>query len=150
VPAEKGFRIAAPSGLDFGSWAKQGRPFYGDAVTYSTEVNSDGKLRVELGKFEGSVIEILLDGKRAALLGWPPYAATFDAKPGKHTLALRVVSTPRNVFGPFHNRTKPRMRAWPAAWADFPETQPAGAKYDVLDYGLMEPPAITTARVTTP
>ncbi len=145
VPAEKGFRIASPSVLDFGSWGKQGRPFYGDAVTYSAEVNSDGKLRVELGKFEASVIEILLDGKRTALLGWPPYAATFDAKPGKHMVALRVVSTPRNVFGPFHNRTKPRMRAWPAAWADFPERQPEGAKYDLLDYGLMEPPAILTA-----
>jgi hypothetical protein len=46
-------------------------------------------------------------------------------------------------MGPFHNSTKPRMRAWPAAWAEFPEKQPPGSAYDVLDYGLMTAPVLT-------
>jgi len=142
VPADKGFKLAAPTRLDFGSWAKQGRPFDGGSALYESEIEAPagaGMLRVGLGKFEGSVAEVLLDGKRAAVLGWPPYTAEITASPGRHTVGVRVVSTPRNVFGPFHNRMKPRMRAWPAAWADFPEHQPPGSQYDVLDYGLMEP-----------
>ncbi len=147
--AARGFRLAAPAKLEFGSWAKQGRPFYGDAATYETQVEvptGAGRVRVELGKWEGSVAEVLLDGKRAAVLGWPPYAAEIAAAPGRHAVAVRVVSTPRNVFGPFHNRTKPRMRAWPAAWADFPEQQPPGSQYDVLDYGLLEPFRVSSVR----
>ena len=148
LPAPKGFRLAAPAKLGFGSWAKQGFPFYGDAVSYQTEVEAPAgaeKLRVELGRWEGSLAEVLLDGRQVAVLGWQPYVAEFPVSAGKHTVAVRVISTPRNVFGPFHNRAKPRMWAWPAAWADFPERQPAGSDYDVLDYGLMAPPAIAVA-----
>jgi hypothetical protein len=47
------------------------------------------------------------------------------------------------VFGLYHNRTRPRMRAWPAAWNDFPEHQPEGARYDLLDYGLMSPAIVS-------
>ena len=143
---EKGFRLAAPPRLDFGSWARQGYPFYGDSVLYETEVEAPpntNQLRVELGEWQGSVAEILLDSQRVAVLGWPPYAAEFPVTPGKHTVAIRSVSTPRNVFGPFHNPVKPRMRAWPAAWAQFAEHQPPGAEYDILDYGLMKPVEIS-------
>jgi hypothetical protein len=145
LPAEKGFRLGAPRRLGFGSWAGQGFPCYGDAVAYETEVEVPAgaeRLRVELGAWEGSVAEVLLDSRPVARLGWPPYVAECRAAAGRHKLVLKVVSTPRNVFGPFHNPTHPRMRAWPAAWAEFPERQPAGAAYDVLDYGLMKAPVI--------
>ena len=149
TPGEKGFRLAAPAKLGFGAWAKQGYPFYGDSVLYQADVDvpaGKNRLRVELGAFEASVVEVLLDGKQRARLGWQPFAAEFAATPGRHSIGVRVVSTPRNVFGPFHNPTKPRMRSWPGAWAAFAEQQPAGAQYDVLDYGLMAPPAIRASR----
>jgi hypothetical protein len=145
-PQGQGFRIAAPAPLEMGSWARQGYPFYASSVRYESDIETGGgKLRVELGEWQGSVAEVLLDGKRAGLIAWQPWRAEFPVSPGRHKLAVRVVSTPRNLFGPFHNPTKPRMRAWPAAWADFPEHQPAGAAYDVLDYGLLQPPNITVA-----
>ena len=147
-PSAKGFRLAAPKTLAFGSWAAQGLPFYGASVSYETgvEVPAGGRqLRVKLGDWQGSVAAVLLDGKQVAVLGWPPYSAEIAVTPGKHKLAVRVVSTPRNTFGPFHNPTKPRMRAWPAAWAAFPEQEPAGSAYDVLDYGLNEAPRISVA-----
>ncbi len=148
-PAAKGYRLIAPGTLDFGPWSKQGYAFYGGAVSYETEATvpaGSNRLRVELGRWQGSVAAVLLDGKQVAVIGWQPYAAEFAATPGRHSLTVRVVSTPRNTFGPFHNPQKPRMRAWPAAWAEFPEHQPAGAEYDILEYGLMEPPAILTVR----
>ncbi|MBI1792157.1 MAG: hypothetical protein HYR60_31930 [Acidobacteria bacterium] len=146
--AEKGFRLAAPARLDFGSWAAQGYPFYPDAVLYATQVQvpaGAGRMRVELGRWEGSVAAVLLDGRQVAALGWQPHRAEFSAAPGNHSVGVRIVSTPRNLFGPFHNRTKPRMRAWPAAWNDFPQRQPPGARYDVLDYGLMSPVTVSVA-----
>ncbi|MEO8659006.1 MAG: glycosyl hydrolase [Bryobacteraceae bacterium] len=151
-PEGKGFAVAAPAALGFGSWAKQGLPFYADAVRYETEVTAPAgasMLRVELPEWQGSVVEVILDGKRQSQLAWQPFAAEMPVTAGKHTVSLRVVSTPRNIFGPYHNPTKPRMRAWPAAWAEFPEHQPGGGKYDILDYGLMQPPAVSVTMTGT-
>jgi hypothetical protein len=85
------------------------------------------------------VAEVLLDGNHLQTTGWQPYVCEAPVTPGPHASGLRIVATPRNLFGPFHNSTKPRMIAWPAAWSDFPEHQPSGSQYDLLDYGLMEP-----------
>ncbi|HWB95522.1 MAG TPA: hypothetical protein VG672_02440, partial [Bryobacteraceae bacterium] len=147
--ASRGFRLEAAQRLSYGSWAKQGYPFYSDAVLYQTDLDvpaGRGRLEVSLGEWQGSVVEVLLDGRRAAVLGWPPYRAVFPAGPGHHSIGIRVVATPRNLFGPFHNSTKPRMRAWPAAWADFPDHQPPGEAYDLLDYGMTAPPRIRAIR----
>jgi len=147
--AERGFRIAAQHELELGSWASQGRPFFAGTALYSTTVNVPAgakRLKVELGKWNGSLAEVLIDGKRAGLLGWPPYELEIGMTPGAHKLELRVVSTPRNVFGPYHLPSKPRMRAWPAAWSEFPDHQPAGSAYDVLDYGLMDAPKLSFGR----
>ncbi len=146
VAAGAGFRLQAPREVNFGAWSAQGYPFYENSMTYSTEVDvppGATRLRLELNAWQGSLAEVLLDGKRAAVLAWPPYAAEIDAASGKRRVEVRVVSTPRNLFGPFHNPTKPRMRAWPAAWSDFPENQPPGAAYDILEYGLTQAPAIS-------
>jgi hypothetical protein len=145
-PAGKGFRLHAPARLDFGSWAKQGYPFYGDSVLYETAIRvpaAQNRLRVELGRLEGSVAEILQDGKRAALLGWPPYEATLETTPGPHVLGVRIVSTPRNLLGPFYDPANSRMNAPPVSWERFPDHQPAGSEYDLLDYGLMAPPHLS-------
>ncbi len=72
------------------------------------------------------------------MLGWQPYEIEVPVTPGKHTVGIRVIANPRNLFGPFHNPNKPRMEAWPKFWAEFPEHQPPGASYDVLNYGLMQ------------
>lgn len=148
-PAGRGFRLAAPKGLEFGAWRRQGYPFYGDAVTYTAGVNvpaGSSKVKVALPEWTGSVAVVLVDGKPAATLGWQPYEAVVPVTPGKHEIGVRVVSTPRNVMGPFHNPTKPRMRAWPAAWAEFPAHQPEGSAYDLLDYGLTAAPQVSAAK----
>jgi len=142
VPDEHGFTLAAARPLQFGSWAKQGYPFYYDNALYEAGVQipkNTRQLRISFPRWEGSVAEVLMDGNRVQTIGWRPYVVEVAATPGPHRLALRIIATPRNLFGPFHNRTKPRMIAWPAAWGDFPEHEPPGAEYDMLDYGLMEP-----------
>lgn len=146
---ERGFALRAPKPLALGSWAKQGLPFYYDNVLYEAAVNvpkGTRALRVSFPNWQGSVAEVLLDQKPVESVGWQPYVVEMPATPGPHTVALRVVATPRNLFGPFHNPTKPRMIAWPGAWSDFPARQPAGTDYDQLDYGLMEPFQVEAVR----
>jgi hypothetical protein len=121
---------------------KQGFPFYYDSVLYearATIPKNARRLRVSFPDWQGSVAEVLLDGNHVQTIGWQPYVSETPVTPGPHAIGLRIVATPRNLFGPFHNPTKPRMLAWPGAWSDFPEHQPGGAQYDLLDYGLMEP-----------
>jgi len=86
------------------------------------------------------------DGKPVKTIGWQPYECLIDAPPGRHVAGLRIVGTPRNLFGPFHNPAKPRMIAWPGAWREFPVHQPGGTDYDFVDYGLMEPFAVEALR----
>ena len=141
-PEERGFSLRAPRTLETGSWAKLGLPFYYDSMLYEAPVEvpkGTRVLRISLPDWQGSVAQVLLDGRPVATLGWQPYACETTVTPGTHTVGVRVVSTPRNLFGPFHNPTKPRMIAWPGAWSKFPEHQPAGREYDLLDYGLMKP-----------
>jgi hypothetical protein len=145
VSGDKGFLLVAPESMKFGSWAQQRSPFLSGSVLYQTEfdVTEDkNRLRIDLPEWGGSVAVIILDGRETAVLGWPPYSADLPVAVGKHMLGIRVVSTPRNLFGPYHHPAKIRMKAWPAAWAEFPEHQPSGSAYDFVDYGLMNPPSI--------
>ena len=138
---ERGFSLGAPRPLTVGSWQKQGYPFYYDNTLYEARVDvprGARALKVSFPNWQGSVAEVLLDGKSVETIAWSPYVAEMPATPGAHTVGLKVVATPRNLFGPFHNPSKPRMLAWPGAWSEFPEHQPSGSQYDVLDYGLME------------
>ncbi len=146
-PADRGFELAGPGEWEFGSWAKQGRPFYSGSVSYRCEVKvpaAAAGVRVELGNWNGSVAEVVLDGRRAAILGWPPWRADVELAPGTHELTVRVMGTPKNLFGAFHDpRTERPRPPWPGHWTLFAELPPPpGAAYQVLDYGLFEPPSI--------
>jgi hypothetical protein len=135
--------------LRLGSWAKQGYPFYSDSVLYETQVNvpkGARQLRIAIPDWAGSVLEVLLDGTRVKVLGWQPYECRVDVQPGTHTIGVRVVATPRNLFGPFHNPDKPRMVGWPGEWKYAPEHPPPGGAYDLLDYGLMQPIRVEALR----
>jgi hypothetical protein len=149
IAGARGFTLRKARPLQPGSWAKEGYPFYSESILYEAKVEvpkGTKQLRVQAPKWAGSVMEVLLDGKRLQVLGWPPYECAAAATPGVHTVAVRVMATPRNLFGPFHHPQKQRMIAWPGLWAEFPEHQPGGADYDVVDYGLLEPFGVEAAR----
>jgi hypothetical protein len=129
---------------DAAEWWKDYRP-HADHLARLSLAQSAGR-DVDLGRWHGSLAEVLVDGQRAALLGWPPWSADVPVDAGAHRVAVRVAATPRNVFGPFHDpRPEPRG-LWPGHWALFADMkQPAGAEYDVVDYGLFEPPRLSMA-----
>jgi len=142
TPSPQGFSVSKTQPLQIGSWVSQGYPFYSDSVLYETKVEVPKhveKIHVQIPEWGGSVLEVLLDGKRIQVMGWQPYECEAAVTPGSHVVAVRVVANPRNLFGPFHPEKSPYISGWPGTWAQSPEHQPAGADYVVLNYGLLAP-----------
>jgi hypothetical protein len=145
----QGFSIHAPRPLEFSSWAKSGYPFYPDSVLYQGSIEippGSDRIRLRFPHWAGSVAVALLDGKPVQVVGWQPFECFIGATPGAHILGLRVVGTPRNLFGPFHSPMKPRWIGAPQLWAHFAEHQPPGDQYDQIDYGLFAPFSVEALR----
>ncbi len=100
-----------------------------------------GRWVVELGKWYGSVAEVVVNGKSAGYIAYQPWRCdvTEFIKAGTNTVEVRVIGTLKNTLGPHHNGTM-RGSAWPASFQKAPENgPPAGSSYDTIDYGLFEP-----------
>ncbi len=140
---EKGWRIVPESELNIGPWSIQSMPFYSDGVEYKGKfVLEEGtkNCRVSLGKWLGSVAEVIVNGESAGIIGWPPYEidVTRLVRSGDNDISVVVYGTLKNQLGPHHNKPV-HGRAWPAEFKSAPEHQPSGLEYDVIGYGLFEP-----------
>ncbi len=141
---DKGFRIIPPASTGLGSWKAQGRPFFAAGMRYEktyTVPKLEGRERLvlRLGEWKGALAEVLIDGRSAGYPTFPPYEIDLTARltPGPHTVAVVVYGTLKNTLGP-HHADPPRGQAWPGSFQKgAPGGQPAGAKYDTFDYGLL-------------
>lgn len=142
VPEAKGWSIASPvKNLNTGSWKEQGLPFYSWNVNYRREFDvedADGKWFVSLGKWNGTVAEVYVNGEMAELLAFPPFRAEVSQfiKPGQNQIEVKVIGSLKNLMGPHHNNPAPGL-ASPGSWRNV-KAYPAGADYKMLDYGLFE------------
>ncbi|MDF3078380.1 MAG: hypothetical protein K0S09_2269 [Sphingobacteriaceae bacterium] len=139
--ATKGFQIIEPQPLKLGSWAAQGLPLYGQSVKYVKEVNlpkSGKEYQVQLGKWEGTVAAVKVNGQEAGIISSEPNTLNISEylKPGKNRVEVEVVGSLKNLLGPHHNSPKPGV-ASPGQWKNI-KSYPSGDKYQVLDYGLTE------------
>lgn len=141
-PAQKGFTIGPPvSAYSTGSWKDQGLPFYSWGMTYSKEFNvekSDGKWGLGLGKWNGTVAEVTVNGKPATVIAFPPYKTDITGliKPGRNTIEVKVIGSLKNLLGPHHNNPE-RGFVSPGSWRGV-KTYPSGKDYQMMDYGLFE------------
>jgi hypothetical protein len=141
-PAEKGWDIESPaSGYTTGSWKTQGLPFYSWGVTYSKEFNienNSGKWEVVLGKWNGTVAEVFVNGEAATVIAFPPYHSDITGliKPGINRIDVKVIGSLRNLLGPHHKNLKPGF-VTPWSWRNVNVYQ-AGKDYQLIDYGLFE------------
>ncbi len=130
--------------LALGSWKGQGYPLYSAGVSYSREFvvsRPIGQCVVDLGKWYGSVAEVIVNKKSAGSIAYQPWQCdvTKFLKAGTNTVEVRVIGTLKNTLGPHHSGTL-RGSAWPASFQKAPENgPPAGEDYDTIDYGLFEP-----------
>ena len=143
---EKGFGIVPATAMKLGSWAEQGMPFYGERIEYAKKVQlSDAELKsrqvfVRLGKWSGVVAEVVVNGKKAGLIGFEPFELDIrqQLKPGENEVSVIVYGSLKNTLGPHHNN--PLLgRAWPGAFQQgAKDGRPPGSKYSVVGYGLLE------------
>jgi len=130
--------------LALGSWKSQGYPLYSAGVSYSRKFDVSrpvGQYVVELGKWYGSVAEVIVNKKSAGYIAYQPWQCdvTKFIKAGTNMIEVRVIGTLKNTLGPHHNGTL-RGSAWPASFQRAPENgSPPGKDYDTIDYGLFEP-----------
>jgi hypothetical protein len=141
-PAAKGFEITSPGkSLIPGSWKEQGLPFYSWGITYAREFNvekPEGKWEVALGRWNGTVAEVTVNGQPATVIAFPPYRTDVSAliKQGNNKIEVKVIGSLRNLLGPHHKNPEPGFVS-PWIWRGV-ENYPAGKDYKMFDYGLME------------
>jgi hypothetical protein len=140
-PAARGWEIIPASPLRKGSWKDQGLPFYPEGVTYSRQyiLEKGNRFAVRLGKWNGSVAAVRVNGQEAGIIGWQPYELdiTNFVRRGPNRIDVVVYGTLKNLLGPHHNvRGKGIVTPWSFKYA--PEVQPSGDKYDLEEYGLFE------------
>jgi hypothetical protein len=141
-PAEKGWYIEKPEQVySAGSWKSQGMPFYSWGISYSREFNvqnSDGNWEVALGKWNGTVAEVKVNGQSADAIAFPPYRSEITGliKPGVNKIEVTVIGSLKNLLGPHHNNPKPGFVS-PWIWRNV-KSYPPGKDYQMIDYGLFE------------
>ena len=144
LSAEHGWKMVGLNNkIELGSWRVQGSPFYADAVTYEQSFQvpycENMGYEVQLGKWNGTVSEELVNGVSAGIIAFKPYTLDVSKliRPGINQISVKVVGSNKNLFGPFHNESSigfvtPNLYKGTVNY-------PAGKDYMQFDYGLYEP-----------
>jgi hypothetical protein len=157
------FLTERPERLGGGDLSSRGFAFYSGAITFARELGpmsprgaSDGRVILELGRPRSAMIEVRLNGKRAALLPWAPFRADLTGllDSGRNPLELKLYSSNRNLLGPHHHidgesyRVGPESFSGKWSWAEketeaFPATPEERSRdywkkgYSFVTFGLM-------------
>lgn len=106
--------LTAPvKSLKLGDWTSQGLPFYGGSATYSFKVQptpeKGERVILSVPEFKGSVMRVLIGGREAGFLPWPPYELDITkwAKGKELEIELELIGSRRNGFGPLHIANEP-------------------------------------------
>ena len=134
-----------PETIAVGDLTTQGFPFYGGPLTYQLPValpaKAGPKLLLQTPHFEAACLQALSRTHPPAVIAFAPYQAEVPAESVQNgLLALEVVLTRRNTFGPLH-QIPLRDRAYgPGNFttdgADFSE------EYQLYPAGLLEAPEV--------
>jgi hypothetical protein len=140
-PANKGWQLTPPKPLRVGSWKEQGYPLYAHSISYVKECNLEnisGNYNVQLGKWQGTVASVKVNGVPAGIIMAEPNTLDISKylKKGNNRIEVTVTGSLKNLLGPHHNNPKPGM-VGPGHWSNV-RTYPSGTAYQLYDYGLME------------
>lgn len=133
-----------PEKLSVGSVVEQGLPFYGAGITYHIPIpdkcNKAKHVSISTPKFEAACIMV---GNR--MIAWEPYQENIDCLYGDAmSLALKVVLTRRNTFGPVHENP---IRNWAYHPGSFHSTGDGWRdEYLLLPNGLLDAPEFVIQR----
>lgn len=138
---DKGWLLIPGKDIQLGSWKKQQLPFYSHDISYSKIFTnpSNGKIKVRLNEWNGTVAEVVVNGEFAGIIAWKPYELDISdqIKNGENKVEVIVTGSLKNLMGPHHFNP---LRGFVTPWSFFnaPAHQPSGVAYDLIDYGLFE------------
>lgn len=141
-PQERGWRVVPNSSMTAGAWKNQGLPFYSQEVAYGGGYvlrPATAGYKVRLGKWNGTVAEVRVNGKHAGIIASQPYEFDISrfAQNGENRIEVVVVGSLKNLLGPHHGKID-RGLVSPLSFRTAPERMPAGQQYDLDAYGLFE------------
>jgi hypothetical protein len=140
-PANKGFEIANGDIDKMGSWRDLGLPFYSQKVAYTQGFNvkkSEGtSYKVKLNDWNGSVSEVLVNGKTAGLIAWQPNEldVTGLIKNGDNEIVVKITGSLKNTFGFFYHDNNSWIHG-PHSWNRAPKKISPASDYFLMDYGM--------------
>ncbi len=102
--------------LSWGDIVHQGLPFYTGCVTYCCQVRTGRGAALRVPQYRGALVKAFLDGEEIGPIAFSPYALTFPARPGRHTLELRLYGTRQNGFGQLHHTQGVYFYQSPNSW----------------------------------
>ncbi|MEA4981687.1 MAG: glycosyl hydrolase [Paludibacter sp.] len=139
----KGFEICSGDITQTSSWRDAGLPFYSQEVSYTQsfriDKNKGSAYKVKLNKWNGSIAEVLVNGKTAGLIAWQPEEldVTSLLKNGTNEITIKVTGSLKNTFGFFFQKNSGWLFG-PGTWNNAPEHAPDAKGYFLMDYGMME------------
>ncbi|MFQ6095708.1 MAG: hypothetical protein ACE5NN_06160, partial [Candidatus Bathyarchaeia archaeon] len=99
-----------PDSLHDGDWVGQGYPFYAGTIRYKTRFNvkrtNGEEILIRLPGAKGSLFLVHVNGEGPIPICWQPLEAdiTKFVRDGENELAIDVVGSLRNTFGPLHHK----------------------------------------------
>ena len=129
-----------PEVLATGDWVKQGLPFYSGSVTYRQVVEvspkASGRAFITISGCDCTVLEVFVNGRSASVVMWPPFEAdvTDLLKDGENEIAIKVVSSRKNLLGPLHHTAK--KLSWTGAAQFRTEGDQWTDGYSFVPYGI--------------
>ena len=139
---------AAPASLKLGDWTRQGLAFYGGSVCYRRTVRAKlrkgERLVVRVPEYRGTGIRILVDGRPAGVIAWPPNEMDITDLVGEAggkpvVLGIEVLGHRRNSHGPLHLNEKWPQWTGPSQFVDRDNWHDG---YQLVPCGLMAPPKL--------
>ena len=136
--------------LKLGSWVKQGLPFYGGAVTYRFKMKGapakGERAFLSAPNFRGAMGRVLVNGEQAGYLLWPPYEVDITdlLKKTGNEIALQVIGSRRNTFGPLHEKNPNPWAVGPGNFVTMGEDW--SEEYVLKPCGLMEAPVVVVKK----
>ena len=133
-----------PEVLYFDSITNQKMGFYGGNLKYTFKIMGGGNKTIEIAKYRGAVIKVLLDGKEMGYIDFPPHRLDLgNLSEGEHTVDLILYGNRMNTFGQLHKTNEHLAWTGPDSWRT--KGRFWTDEYMLTRTGILTAPAILTA-----
>lgn len=141
-PLETGFIIGNMRTIGTESWVNAGMPYYSQKVSYSQRFqgNQGERYIVSLSQWNGTVCNVLVNGKKGGIIAFPPYQLEISdyVRSGENIVEVQVTGSLKNTFGYFYHSNDKWIHG-PHEWNYAPENQKSLEGMYLMEYGLFEP-----------